>query len=105
MPSSPNYKRDYKRERQLQSTPTELAKNASRKQAGRKLETKGIVSKGDGKDVDHKNGNPNDNSLKNLTAKPKSVNRSFPRKANSSKYAKGGYVACGASNPGTQRKK
>jgi len=48
---------------------------------------------------------PNDNSLKNLTAKPKSANRSFPRKANSSKYAKGGYVTCGASNPGTQRKK
>ena len=105
MPSSPNYKRDYKRERQLQSTPEELAKNASRKSARRKLEANGTVKPHDGKDVDHKNGNPKDNSMTNLTAKPKSSNRSFSRKANASKYAKGGYVSCGASNPATQGKK
>ena len=105
MPSSPNYKRDYKRERQLQSTPEELAKNASRKSARRKLEANGTVKPHDGKDVDHKNGNPKDNSMINLTAKPKSSNRSFSRKANASKYAKGGYVSCGASNPATQGKK
>lgn len=105
MPSSPNYKRDYKRERQLQSTPEEMAKNASRKAARRKLEVAGVVSPNDGKDVDHKNRNPRDNSMSNLAAEPKSANRSFSRKANASKYNKGGYVACGASNPGTQRKK
>ncbi len=101
MASSPNYKRDYKRERELQSTPEEMAKNASRKAARRKLVKAGVVKKGDGKDVDHQNRNPKDNSTKNLKAKPKSVNRSFPRKANSSKYAKN----IGASNPPTQRKK
>jgi transcription initiation factor TFIIIB Brf1 subunit/transcription initiation factor TFIIB len=44
-----------------------------------KLKTAGKVSKGDGKDVAHKNGNPKDNKRKNLTVKPKSVNRSFAR--------------------------
>ena len=101
MPSSPGYKRDYKRERELQSTPVELAKNASRKAARRKLEKSGSVSKGDGKDVDHKNRNPKDNSSKNLVAKPKSANRSFSRKSNAKKYGKN----IGASNPPTQRKK
>lgn len=100
MPSSPGYERDYKRERDLQSTPAEKAKNASRKAARRKLEKAGVVSKGDGKDVDHKNRNPKDNSTKNLKVKPKSANRSFSRKANAKKYGK-----VGASNPGTQRKK
>ena len=101
MPSSPNYKRDYKRERELQSTPEEMAKNASRKAARRKLVKAGVVKKGDGKDVDHQNRNPKDNSTKNLKAKPKSVNRSFSRKANAKKYAKN----VGASNPPTQGKK
>jgi len=99
MPSSKNYKRDYKRERELQSTPSELAKNASRKRARRLLEKEGRVSKHDGKDVDHGNRNPLDNSKKNLKVKSKSSNRSFSRKSNASKYAK-----VGASNPGTQKR-
>ncbi len=102
MPSSKNYKRDYKRERELQlkSPKSDKAANASRKAARRTLEKKGVVKKGDGKDVDHKNRDSRDNSAKNLKAKPKSVNRSFSRKVNSKKYGK-----VGASNPGTQRKK
>tara|TARA_R100000935_G_scaffold45164_1_gene68226 strand:- start:320 stop:625 length:306 start_codon:yes stop_codon:yes gene_type:complete len=71
--------RDYKRERQLQSTPVELAKNAARKRARRALEKGGSVKKFDGKDVDHMDGNPMNNSTKNLTIKSKSTNRSFPR--------------------------
>lgn len=103
MPSSPNYKRDYKRERELQldSPKSDKAANASRKAARRLLEKKNVVKKGDGKDVDHKNRNPKDNSTKNLEAKPKSTNRSFSRKADPKKYSKG----IGASNPPTQRKK
>lgn len=102
MPSSPDYKRDYKRERELQlkSPKSDKAANASRKAARRTLEKKGIVKKGDGKDVDHQNRNPKDNSAKNLKAKPKSVNRSFSRKGDAKKYSKG----VGASNPPTQRK-
>ena len=103
MPSSPNYKRDYKRERQLQleSPKSDKEANASRKAARRTLEKKGIVKKGDGKDVDHKNRNPKDNNPKNLKAKPKSTNRSFSRKGEAKKYAKN----IGASNPATQSRK
>ena len=101
MPSSKNYKRDYKRERELQSTPSELAKNASRKRARRLLEKEGRVTKNDDKDVDHSNRNPLDNGRSNLKVKPESTNRSFSRKANAKKYAKN----VGASNPPTQRKK
>lgn len=102
MPSSKNYVRDYKRERELQlrSPKSNRAANASRKAARRILEKKGIVSKGDGKDVDHKNRNPNDNSVKNLRAKPKSTNRSFSRGGDAKKYSRN----VGASNPPTQRK-
>tara|TARA_R110000851_G_C13082656_1_gene565934 strand:- start:370 stop:687 length:318 start_codon:yes stop_codon:yes gene_type:complete len=102
MPSSSNYIRDYKRERalQLKSPTSNRAANASRKAARRILEKKGIVTKGDGKDVDHQNRNPNDNSTKNLNAKPKSTNRSFSRKSEGKKYSKD----VGASNPPKQTK-
>jgi hypothetical protein len=71
--------RDYKRERQLQSTPSELKKNAARKAARRKLEKQGKVRKGDGKDVDHKDGNPRNNAKSNLRVQSAGTNRSFPR--------------------------
>ena len=77
--------RNYKRERQLQSTPSELKKNAARKAARRKLEKQGKVRKGDGKDVDHKDGNPNNNKRSNLTATTKAKNRSFPRNSKAGK--------------------
>jgi hypothetical protein len=77
--------RNYKRERQLQSTPIELAKNAARKRARRTLEKNGAVTKGDGRDVDHKDGNPMNNSMGNLSVKSKTKNRSFPRNKNAGK--------------------
>lgn len=43
------------------------------------MEKAGKVSKGDGKDVDHKNGRPTDNRKKNLSVTSKRANRSFPR--------------------------
>lgn len=79
--------RDYKRERalQLKSPKSNLAANASRKAARRILEKTGKVKKGDGKDVDHKNGNPRDNSKKNLRVTTKKANRSFPRNSKAGK--------------------
>lgn len=39
----------------------------------------GKVKKGDGKDVTHRNGNPRDNSSKNLGVLSASKNRSYKR--------------------------
>lgn len=85
MPSSSNYVRDYKQERKTAMRRGEVSSgpdgdNAKRKEARRKLEKEGKVRKGDGKDVDHKNRNPKDNSRGNLRVKSKSENRSFSRK-------------------------
>lgn len=80
MPSSPGYKRNYKEEySNYQGKPEQVAKRSSRNKARRKMEKLGQVSKNDGKEVDHKNHNPKDNSTKNLSVKSKSANRSFPR--------------------------
>ena len=40
---------------------------------------KGLVKKGDKKDVAHKNGNPKDNRPKNLAVVRQSKNRSYSR--------------------------
>lgn len=77
-----NYRKEYDN---FQGTPEQRKKNDSRKAARRKMEAAGKVSKGDGKDVDHKNGNPKDNSSKNLRVVSKSTNRSFPRNKNAGK--------------------
>lgn len=80
MPSSPNYKRDYSKEYEnYQGKPDQKKKRASRGRARYKLMKKGRVRLGDGKDVDHKNTNANDNSLGNLRVQSKSANRSYPR--------------------------
>lgn len=79
MPSSENYKRNYKQEGKYQAKPEQKKNRASRNAARREAIEEGRVRKGDGKDIDHKNGNPRDNSKKNLRVQPKSQNRSFPR--------------------------
>lgn len=101
MPSSKNYERNYRQEYdRYHAKPEQKENRASRNAARATLAKKGVVKKGDGQDVDHKNRNPKDNSANNLEAKPKSANRSFSRKANAKKYAKN----IGASNPPSQRK-
>ena len=60
-------------------------RRASRNTARSVMKTDGKVKKGDGKDVAHKNGNPKDNKRKNLTVKPKSLNRSFARTSKAKK--------------------
>lgn len=72
--------RDYKKEyANYQGKPEQIKKRASRNAARAKMMKAGKVRKGDGRDVDHSNGDPLDNSTKNLRAQPKSQNRSFPR--------------------------
>lgn len=58
--------------RRWHSSPLEIKKRSSRNKARRKLEKQGRVRKGDGKHVDHRNGNPlknGDSNLQVLTAK------------------------------------
>jgi hypothetical protein len=64
-----DYDRDY------QSTEFQKKRRAARNKARRRLLAEGRVKKGDGKEVDHKNGNPLDNSKGNLRVVPRSVNR------------------------------
>lgn len=82
MPSSPAYKRDYKIEYKVsQSSEKEKKNRAKRNNARRQAEAEGKVSKGDGKDIDHKKplckGGSNSKSNQRITSA--SSNRSFKR--------------------------
>lgn len=73
-----NYVNEYQ---SYQGKPEQIKKRAMRNAARAEMEKKGVVSKGDNKDVDHKTpiakGGGNGNG--NLRAVPKSQNRSFAR--------------------------
>lgn len=77
-----NYKKEYSN---YQGKPEQIKKRASRNTARSTMAKAGKVTKGDGKDVDHKNGNPKDNSKKNLRVTSKKTNRSFPRNSKAGK--------------------
>ena len=80
MPSSDNYKRDYAREYEVShSSEKAKKKRAENNAARRKMEKAGKVSKGDGKDVAHKNNRTSDNRMSNLSVQSVSKNRSFSR--------------------------
>lgn len=81
MPSSPNYVRNYSMsgEGKYDKSPKRMADNRARKKARSLLERAGKAKRGDGKDVDHKNGNPRDNSPKNLRSVGRATNRSIKR--------------------------
>jgi hypothetical protein len=77
-----NYKSEYKN---YQGKPEQIKKRASRNAARSEMEKAGKVRKGDGKDVDHKNGNAKDNRKSNLRVQSKSANRSYPRNSKGGK--------------------
>lgn len=82
MPSSPGYKRNYKKEYANYQGTTEQKKNRAERNTARRQATKaGVVSKGDGKDIDHKKplskGGSNSKSNRRVTSA--SANRSYPR--------------------------
>lgn len=82
MPYMKDGKRDYKRENTLYNSSPEQKKARAQRNAARATMAKaGKVSKGDGKDVDHKRpvskGGTNDSS--NLRVQSASANRSFKR--------------------------
>lgn len=72
--------RDYKKEyANYHSSPKQKKNRASRNAARAAMTKAGKVKKGDGKDVTHRNGNPRDNSSKNLGVLSASKNRSYKR--------------------------
>lgn len=87
MPSSKNYVRDYSKngEGKYQSSPKQKKNRAGRNKIRREMEREGKVSKGDGKDIHHVDGNPTNNSTNNLMVRDSSSNRSFPRNKNAGK--------------------
>lgn len=77
-----NYKAEYKT---YGGNPDQIAKRSSRNKARRIMIKAGKAKVGDGMDVGHINGNPLSNHPSNFAMETKRANRSFPRKANSSK--------------------
>lgn len=68
--------RDYRKEYdEYHGKPEQRANRSKRVLARRKMEAAGKVEKGDGKDVDHVDGDPQNNSMSNLKAVDKSHNR------------------------------
>ena len=89
MPTTPKKKtnRNYSMsgEGKYDKSPKRMADNRSRKKARYAMEKGGLVSKGDGKDVDHKDGNPRNNTKSNLRVQTPSKNRSIPRNSKAGK--------------------
>lgn len=70
-----NATKDSIRQRAYNSKPSSKKDRASRNAARSTMAKAGKVSKGDGKDVDHKNMNPRQNGKSNLKVVSKSTNR------------------------------
>lgn len=62
-----------------EASPKEVKKRENRNQARRVLEREGRVSKGDGKDVAHKDGSALNNSPQNWAIQTRHKNRSYKR--------------------------
>lgn len=67
-----NYRKEYD---EYHGTPAQRKNRAARNRARRALQKEGRVSKGDGKEVDHKDKNPRNNSRKNLRVVSRKTNR------------------------------
>ena len=71
-----NYGSEYQK---YHSKPKQKKNRASRNSARASMVKSGRVKKGDGKDVTHRDGNPRNNSKKNLGVLKKGDNRSYKR--------------------------
>ena len=81
MPSR-NYKKEYAN---YHSKPAQKVNRAGRNKARKIVMKAGGTAKVAGKDVHHKNGNPRDNNMNNLSVASKTANRSFKRTRNAKK--------------------
>ena len=72
--------RDYRKEYDnYQGKPEQIKRRDSRNKARAAMVKAGKAKKGDGKDVEHKNGNPLDDKESNYRLGTKHDNRSYPR--------------------------
>ncbi len=71
-----NYRAEYDR---YQGSTKQKKRRAARNKVRRKMIRSGKAKKGDGKDVHHIDGNPLNDSPKNIRMESKKSNRSFPR--------------------------
>jgi hypothetical protein len=67
------------------SKPEQIKRREQRNKARRIEMKKGAVSKGDGKDVDHVNGNTSNESPSNLRILSESINRHYNRRSSKTK--------------------
>ena len=72
-----NYRKEYD---EYHAKSEQKKRRAGRNKARRTLMRNGKVSKGDGKDVHHKDHNPRNNSSKNLSVMSSSKNKSMQSK-------------------------
>lgn len=72
-----NYKKEYA---SYHGRPSQIKRRAARNAARRRLEKAGRVRKGDGRDVDHKDGNPLNNRPSNLRVTSRRANRARNRR-------------------------
>ena len=68
-----NYAKEYDN---YHGKPENIEKRSSNNKARAIMVKKGLARKGDGMDVDHKDSNPNNNSMSNLRMQTKAKNRS-----------------------------
>lgn len=81
MPSSPNYKRDYKQEYRTMLARGDREKHTERLRARRKAMKLGMVKPHDQKDLDHRQplSKGGSNTPSNFRVESEHANRSFPR--------------------------
>lgn len=75
-------------QKKYNAKPEQKKRRAERNKARRIEEQKGLVHKGDGKDVDHVNGNTANESSSNLRVLANSVNRHYNRRSKKTKAPK-----------------
>lgn len=81
----PNTPGRQKAQAKYNSKPEQKERRAARGRARYALEKKGLVRKGDGKDVDHRDGNPENNSPSNLRVQTDNQNRKMNRRSEKTK--------------------
>lgn len=82
-------KAQIKAQEKYQKSPEQVKKRENRNRARYQMIKAGKVHKGDGKDVEHKDGNALNNSKSNWGVGTQHHNRSYPRTKNAHKKFKG----------------